>query len=458
MTPKEAIIDEQRRNVGNYKSAFEAFEKGATNLKGALKLVKDELAELEIKVVEGIQLAEEEQRAYERLRNELGKLTDIQGNISAQAKILSDDYRQMNAALEVVAVGASAFGVAQGAMALFGSESEKVARSLQKLVAVQTMLASIQKLQNSLNKDGRIMIELQMLAQSKNTAVKKAAIAVTRVLNTALTSTNLLIGGGIALLGLAVVGISKYIKKGKETVDVQKQEAKQLEELEKRRQKEAKALEKAKKKQEEYRDSILETIKARQYSLSMVSDSEILDKANKIYKSAIEYYRLLSEEALLSAEYGLAEGEEPDWLYRDFEEEFSSQIKKYTQDIIGLTNELDNQRKVIGSFDKDAATGVNALMDNFLKTYDNFIKKTTKSNENVKPEIIDPLKKLIEEQSIEISKINLQFIETQNELYNEFEAGLINYETYLDKVEKLEKRYFEGGIKVQIEHLEEQKS
>jgi len=210
------VIDEQRRNVGNYKSAFEAFEKGSTNLRGALKLVKDELSELEVKVVAGTRLTDEEQRAYERLRNELGKLADIQGNISAQTKILGDDYRQINAALETVAVGASTFGVAQGAMALFGGESEKVARSLQKLMAVQTMLASIQKLQNSLNKDGRIMIELQTLAQSKNTVVKGIATGATKALNAALTTTNLLIGGGIALLGLAVVGISKYIKKNKE--------------------------------------------------------------------------------------------------------------------------------------------------------------------------------------------------------------------------------------------------
>lgn len=210
------VLDKQRRNIGNYKSAFEAFEKGSTNLRGALKLVKDELSELEVKVAAGIKLTEEEQRAYERLRNELGQLTDIQGNISAQAKILSDDYRQINAALETVAVGASAFGVVQGAMVLLGTENEKVARSLQKLVAVQTMLTSIQKLQNSLNKDGRIMIELQTLAQSKNTAVKKIATGVTKALNTVLKSTNLLIGGGIALLGLAVVEISKYIKKSKE--------------------------------------------------------------------------------------------------------------------------------------------------------------------------------------------------------------------------------------------------
>lgn len=451
------VIDKQRRNVGNYKSAFEAFEKGSTNLRGALKLVKDELSELEVKVVAGIQLTEEEQRAYERLRNELGQLTDVQENVSAQAKILSDDYRQMNAALETVAVGASAFGVAQGAMALFGSENEKVARSLQKLVAVQTMLTSIQKLQNSLNKDGRIMIELQTLAQSKNTVVKGIATAVTRGLNTVLTSTNLLIGGGIALLGLAIVGISKHIKKSREMTDSQMEVKKAEEEAQKATEEHTKAIEDQEVAYKNLQDAIEGVISGKQMSITEIKAKIGLDNLNSVFEEAQKAYE---NYMVTFSNYIYDRSDENLELHTEATKEMRHYLDLF-QDFRKVTK-AGTQTSGVGLFGNITADFGEDAFAKIIQKYNEYIaelmKNFKKNTKKIEDEAIDPLKKLIEEQSIEMSKINIKFIEAQNELYNEFEAGIISYEDYLDKIEKLEKKYFEGGIEIQIEHLEQQKS
>lgn len=451
------VLDAQKRNIGNYQSAFEALEKGSTNLRGALKSVKDELAELELKVVEGIELTEEEQRAYERLRNELGKLTDIQGNISAQAKILSDDYRQMNAALEVVAVGASAFGVAQGAMALFGTENEKVARSLQKLVAVQTMLTSIQKLQNSLNKDGRIMIELQTLAQSKNTVVKGIATGVTKALNTVLTTTNLLISGGIALLGLAIVGISKYIKKNKETTDSKKELQKAEEEAQKATEAHTKAIEEQEVAYKNLQDAIEGVISGKQMSITEIKAKMGLDNLNSVFEEAQKAYE---NYMIAFSNYIYDRSSENQKLWTEATKEMRHYLDLF-QDFRKVTK-AGTQTSGVDAYGNLTAEFGERAFDEIIQKYNEYIAELTKNfkktPKKIKDEAIDPLKELIDEQSIEMTKINIKFIETQNELYDEFKAGIISYKDYLDKVEKLEKKYFEGGIEIQIEHLEQQKS
>lgn len=75
---------------------------------------------------------------YRAMQAELGRLADAMADANTQAKIMSDDYQNMNTVLEVMGGISGAFSAAQGAVGLFAGENE----NLQKImVKVQSLMA-----------------------------------------------------------------------------------------------------------------------------------------------------------------------------------------------------------------------------------------------------------------------------------------------------------------------------
>ena len=71
---------------------------------------------------------DEQSDAYKKLSAELGRLTDIQGDIAQQGKILANDEQQIAGLVQGLGGLSGAFSAAQGAVALFGDENEWLSR------------------------------------------------------------------------------------------------------------------------------------------------------------------------------------------------------------------------------------------------------------------------------------------------------------------------------------------
>ena len=206
-------VSKQKDNIGNYKSALEGnvnvlnlVSSGQLQLKEAMKLVRTELTALEAQQASGNQLTAEQRKRYNDLSLAMGQLSDIQGDISAQTKVLADDYRGMTFALESVKLGVNIMTSLQAVTSLVGDENEELQKTMAKIVAVQQILNTLSQIENQLNSKKEIAIGLRIIKEKLLTTAigeqTKAQIA----LNTAKL-------GLIGLLAGAVTGLTIWIAK-----------------------------------------------------------------------------------------------------------------------------------------------------------------------------------------------------------------------------------------------------
>lgn len=199
-------VSKQRDNIGNYKSAWDAVIAGQLTVKGAMAETRQSLTQLEALVASGVQLTAEQKKRYDELNATMGKLTDIQGDMSARAKALSNDYLGMNTALEGLKFGANALGAVQSATAMLGVENEELVKTIQKLQAVQTFANSVGEIQKSLNKDSALMVGLRVVKEKLLTTALGEQTKAQLALNAA----------KLGLIGIAagvVAGLTVWIAK-----------------------------------------------------------------------------------------------------------------------------------------------------------------------------------------------------------------------------------------------------
>lgn len=116
-------------------------------LRQQIRALKEEMADL---VANGI---DEQSDAYKKLVNELGRLTDIQGDISQQGKVLSNDEAAVAGVISGLNGLSGAMTAAEGAMSLFVGENEDLQRVMTKLQSLMAITMGLQQVQQTLNKD-----------------------------------------------------------------------------------------------------------------------------------------------------------------------------------------------------------------------------------------------------------------------------------------------------------------
>ena len=169
--------------------------KSGKSLTGQLRGLKTELANLEIAGQEGTQ-------AFNDLLIAAAKLEDQIGDTRERVKILASDTFKFDVAVGATQALASGFEVAQGAAALFGSESEDLQKVIAKVTAATAVangvnqLAAIIKEENSLKTGILTAYETAYgIAVGKSTgALKLLRIAL------AATGVGLLVFGLVALI------------------------------------------------------------------------------------------------------------------------------------------------------------------------------------------------------------------------------------------------------------------
>ena len=211
------------------------------SLRQRIRELKEEMAEYRMQFGDQTQ-------AYRDMAAELGKLQDIQGDISTQGSILSNDNAQFAGMISGISGVSGAMTAATGAMALFGSENEHLATIMQKLQSLMAITMGLQQVSQTLNKDSAFMLSTinglrtyfnkiiaagtvsetaNTAAETANTAARNANNAATgkgtanlagntaaQVTNTvaanAGTAANITLSGAFKMLGQAIKGIPVF--------------------------------------------------------------------------------------------------------------------------------------------------------------------------------------------------------------------------------------------------------
>ena len=90
---------------------------------------------------------------YREMSAELGRLQDIQGDIQAQGRILSNDQAQFQGIITGLNGVVGGFTAAQGAVALFAGENENLQKIMLKVQSLMSITMGLQQVSATLNKD-----------------------------------------------------------------------------------------------------------------------------------------------------------------------------------------------------------------------------------------------------------------------------------------------------------------
>lgn len=150
-----------------------------------------------------------------------GDLKDKLGDLKTEINNLGADGQNMKAALQLGSTITAGYGALTGAQALLGSESENLTKTLVKLQAVQAILAAIEEVRASLEKESILMQKakaaqtwLLTTATGAYATVVGTSTGAMKLFKIALASTG--IGLFIVALGVVVANFDKVKSKTQE--------------------------------------------------------------------------------------------------------------------------------------------------------------------------------------------------------------------------------------------------
>jgi len=164
---------------------------------------------------------------------EAAELQDKIGDLKAEVGNLAHDGKNMQGALQLGGAVASGYGLVQGTMALMGSESEDLQKSMQKLMAVTTVLNSVEQIRVALEKESsmvKVLLKAQTLAMAGAQWLYTLAIGSTTVAMQSLgvAIKNIPIVGWILAIVAALISLAAYLYSMADAEDNSKEVSEQL--------------------------------------------------------------------------------------------------------------------------------------------------------------------------------------------------------------------------------------
>ena len=161
---------------------------------GGFKSMKQELKELKAQIASG-SLGEKELREATKRAAEL---TDNIGDVNDKVKALASDTKRIDAVVTAFRGIAAAASVAAGAASLFGSENEKLTKTLAQAQGAMALLQGVQELANIATTEGA----LRTMALD---AAQKVATVSSRILGVTISASMVMATAGVSVLlaGLA---------------------------------------------------------------------------------------------------------------------------------------------------------------------------------------------------------------------------------------------------------------
>lgn len=349
----DATMGNFQRNVGDYNNQV-------------AKPLTQQLKEMQRAMAEMIVAGKEGSAEYQAMAKEAGRLKDAIGDANNEVKRFANDTMALTDVVDVTKSAVSAFGLLQSATALLGIEDENLAKSIQKLQAAQTALASIQQLQATYLNKSSALYKILSTNIVTYTGASKGAAAATKALNIALK------GLGIGLIVGALAYIVDHLG------DIRNELVKILPFLKD----ETAELEKQKKLEEERNKKIKERLKLdkdlsdamRKIRIAEGQERDVLqedvDKAKEHLKTLEEQYNVTRNIVDLTKSRVGQEGN-LDRIQREhglWSEELKAQDEEY-----------QNILKVVKQQKTEWANAVTELnnAEKALKAYDDQLKKTT---------------------------------------------------------------------------------
>lgn len=199
---KEAISEAKKftATLNKMQAQENANTIASQSLRTKLRELRNELAAMEMNGQRGT-------AAYNKLRDEMARLTDQMADTQRQASILAHDQRGFQGVLSGVQGLSGVFSAAAGAMTIFGDKSQEMQEIMMKTQALMSITMGLQQLQAALDKDSAFRLvtlgklrenfrrhlaasipaqqaetkatQANTTAQAQNTATKSANAAVT---------------------------------------------------------------------------------------------------------------------------------------------------------------------------------------------------------------------------------------------------------------------------------------
>ena len=193
---------EVKKALADQNTAFDNLNKKGKTLTGQLRSLKNELSQLEVAGKGGT-------AQFRQLTLEAARLEDQVGDTRARVANLASDTFKFDAAVQATQGLAAGFEVAQGAAALFGSESEDLQKSILKVQGAIAIANGVQQIANLLLEESKIKTLVLTNVQAAYGLVVGTTTGALKVFRLALAAT------GIGLLVLGVIALIQNFDKVK---------------------------------------------------------------------------------------------------------------------------------------------------------------------------------------------------------------------------------------------------
>ena len=145
MTSFDQSMDQSAKNAEkSFSEIMNSVKTSGASVKKELRQITNAMTSM---LASGVSPASEE---YQKLAKRAGELKDAMSDVTEEISAQANDTRNMTLAFGALADGMSVFQAGQAAMSLFGLESEDAAKAIQKMMAAQQILNSVQAIGNSL--------------------------------------------------------------------------------------------------------------------------------------------------------------------------------------------------------------------------------------------------------------------------------------------------------------------
>jgi hypothetical protein len=182
---------EVKKALDGNTSSIEKLAKSGKTLTGQLRGLKQELTLLE-------QQGKDNTKEFNQLLIAAAKLEDQIGDTRARVRILAADTFKFDAAVQATQGLAAGFEVAQGAAALFGSESEDLQKGILKVQGAIAVANGVQQIANLLLEESAIKTAILTAKQAIYTTVVGTSTGALKAFRIALAAS----GVGLLVIGL----------------------------------------------------------------------------------------------------------------------------------------------------------------------------------------------------------------------------------------------------------------
>lgn len=141
-----------------------------------------------------------------------GKIKDKVADAGAQITYFSSDTRRIDAVISAAQGVAGAFGIAEGAAALFGTKNEDLQKALVKVQGAIAIMNGLQAVQNVLQQESAAVTGFNAAAQQALAIATYASASAMNAFKVALATT----GIGLAIVGIALLA-SKMMEQSEKT-------------------------------------------------------------------------------------------------------------------------------------------------------------------------------------------------------------------------------------------------